>query len=372
MQDLVAQGVPASSLLFLNFEDDRLQPLDLKGAAGIIDAFYAEVPENHDRSTYLFLDEVHALPEWSRLVRRLQDTRKARLFLTGSSARMLSREIATELRGRSLATEVWPYSFSEWLSAREPGKEMRLPRPPFGQRALDRLRPVLLAYLEEGGFPEVYGLDPATRLRLLQDYVDVVVFRDVVERHGITNLTLARYLTRTLLRNVGRSLSLNKLHNDLRSQGRSVGKDTLYEYLGYFEDAFLCFPLPLHEASPRKAETAPKKIYGIDPGLIAAFRMGADDLGQRFENLLYLDLRRQGCELAYYLTASRREVDFLARYPDGRRELIQACWDAGDPETLRREAEALDEAKAELGLEGRIVTMGRYLEQQAGPGRQLQ
>jgi len=151
-----------------------------------------------------------------------------------------------------------------------------------------------------------------------------------------------------------------------------VGKDTLYEYLGYFEDAFLCFPLPLHEASPRKAETAPKKIYGIDPGLIAAFRMGADDLGQRFENLLYLDLRRQGCELAYYLTASRREVDFLARYPDGRRELIQACWDAGDPETLRREAEALDEAKAELGLEGRIVTMGRYLEQQAGPGRQLQ
>ena len=134
------------------------------------------------------------------------------------------------------------------------------------------------------------------------------------------------------------------------------------------EDAFLCFAVPLHEASPRKAETAPKKIYGVDPGLAAAFRMGAEDLGQRFENLVYLDLRRQGCEIAYYLTTSRREVDFVARYPDGRQELIQACWEAGDPATLAREQEALDEAKAELGLEGRILTMAAYLEEQARVG----
>lgn len=360
LQDLLAQGVPESSMLFLNFEDDRLQPLGLDGAARLIDDFYALAPENHDRTAHLCLDEVHALPDWARLVRRLQDTRHVKLYLTGSSAKLLSREIATELRGRSLATEVWPYSFREWLRAT--GQGGNLPEPPLGQRALDRMRQHLVAYLESGGFPEVAGLDAPMRLRLLQDHVDVVVFRDVVERHGITNLPLARYLTRALLRGIGRSLSLNKLHNDLRSQGRKVAKDTLYEYLGHFEDAYLCFAVPLHEASPRKSETAPKKIYAVDPGLAAAFRMGAEDLGQRFENLVYLDLRRQGCDVAYYLTRSRREVDFLAHYPDGRRELIQVCWDAREPDTLAREREALAEAQTELRLAGRVLTLEDYLE----------
>lgn len=358
MKDLLADGVPESSILFLNLEDDRLQPLDQEGGTRIIDDFFSCMPENHDRETHIFLDEVHALPGWSRLVRRLQDTRRARLYLTGSSAKLLSREIATELRGRSMATEVWPFGFREWLAASgHPGA----PAMPLGQRAVDQLRPRLLEYLDQGGFPEVRGLEPTLRLRILQDYVDVVVLRDVTERHGITNLSLARYFTRTLLRSAGRSLSVNKLYNDLRSQGRQVSKDSLYEFLAHFEDAFLCFAVPLHESAPRKAETAPKKIYGVDPGLVAAFRMGAGDLGQRFENLVYLDLRRRGCDVAYYLTGSRKEVDFLAAYPDGRMELVQACWDARNPETLSREEEALAEAKAELGLEGRILTPETYL-----------
>jgi hypothetical protein len=279
---------------------------------------------------------------------------------------MLSREIATELRGRSLATEVWPFSFKEWLAAAGPGQEVRLPRPPYGRKVLDQWRPRLLAYLEQGGFPEVRNLEPGLRLRILQDYVDVVVFRDVVERHGIGNLALARYLTRTLLRSAGRSVSLNKLHNDLRSQGRGVAKNSLYGYLAHFEDAYLCFAVPVHERSSRRAEITPKKLYAVDPGLVTAFRMAAEDLGQRFENLVYLDLRRQGCEVTYYLTRSRREVDFVARHPDGRQELIQVCWDADDPETLAREQEALTEAQEELGLPGRLLTPAGYLEQQAG------
>ena len=100
---------------------------------------------------------------------------------------------------------------------------------------------------------------------------------------------------------MGKSLSLTKLYNDLRSQGRLVSKDALHAYVNHFEDAFLCFAVPLHDASPRKAETAPKKVYGVDPGLVAAFRMGAEDLGRRFENLVYLDFRRKGCEVSYYL-----------------------------------------------------------------------
>jgi hypothetical protein len=121
-------------------------------------------------------------------------------------------------------------------------------------------------------------------------------------------------------------------------------------------------------ADPAKGGPLTKGPHGqraldqLRPRLLAAFRMGAEDLGQRFENLVYLDLRRQGCDVAYYLTRSRKEVDFVVRHPDGHQELLQACWDARDPATLSREQEALAEAEAELGLPGRILTVETYLE----------
>lgn len=361
MQRLAASGVPTSSMLFVSFEDDRLMPLDPSQGAALIDAFYRRYPENHDRRCHLFLDEIQMLPEWSRLLRRLHDTRDVSLFVTGSSARMLGQEIATELRGRSLATEVWPYGLTEWLRA----QGQTLPAPPHGQRSRDRALASLKTYLDQGGLPDTVGCDLATRQAMLRDQVDVVLLRDIVERHGITNLALARYLTRTMFGSVGRSVSLNKLYNDLQSQGRKVGRDTLHDYLGHFEDAFLFFAVPLHDSAPRRSETAPKKVYAADPGLVKAYRLGNEDLGQRFENLLYLDLRRQGAELAYYLTRSRREVDFLAQYPDGRSELLQVCWDASEEATRTRELDALTEAQAETGLPGRLVTPASWLEELA-------
>lgn len=360
---LLATGTPLDSILYLNFEDDRLYPLTLDGAVALVDAFYALFPENHDRLCHLFFDEVHQVDQWARWVRRLLDTRSVKLYLTGSSAKLLSQEIATELRGRAYSTEIWPYSLSEFLAARG----QRGQRSLLGRAALDKLLAQLNAYLRAGGFPEVVGLDDWQRTRVLQDYVDVVVFRDVVERHGITNVSVAKYLTRTLLRSVGRSFSVNKVFNDLKSQGRRLGKNTLYEYMAHFEDAYLTFAVPRFDPSPRRTENAPRKIYAVDPGLAAAFMPPTtEDLGQRFENLVYLDLRRAGCEVTYYLTRQRREVDFVAKHRDGRVELVQACYDTSDPQTLERESRALQEARKELGLEGSIVTPESYLQSHFG------
>ena len=256
---------------------------------------------------------------------------------------------------------MWPFSFREYLRARE----LTLRSKVLGQPTFDRLSAWLREYLETGGFPEVVNLEPWIRRRILQDYVNVVVLRDVVERHGITNVALARYLTRLLLRCSGRSFSVNKAFNDLKSQGRKVAKSTLYEYLGFFEDAFLCFAVPLHERSARKAETAPRKVYSIDPGLVTAFQAEpAEDRGQRFDNLIYLELRRAGYEVSYYQTRSGFEVDFLATRPDGRHELLQVCFDSSDPRTLHREQRALAEAEEELNLAGRLVTARTFLEEE--------
>lgn len=357
--DLLGGGAPPDSLLYVNFEDDRLAPLSLGKAAALVDAFYASFPRNHERTCHLFLDEVQQVPEWPLLVRRLFDTKDVRLYLAGSSSRILSSEIAASLRGRALSTEVWPLSFSEYLEAIGAALPDGGPLP---RRVLDGLRRHLLEYLRSGGFPEIVSLNPTTAVRVLQDYVNVVVLRDVVERHGLTNIGLARYMARTLVRGAAKRFTINKLHADLRSQGTRVAKNTLHAHLGHFEDAYLVFAVPLWSDSLRKVQTNPRKIYAVDPGLATAMNPSfSANFGQMFENLVYLDLRRQGYDVYYYLTKERHEVDFLARDPLGRIRLIQACFDADAPSTADRERRALEEASRELGVDGELITPESYL-----------
>lgn len=166
----------------------------------------------------------------------------------------------------------------------------------------------------------------------------------------------------TMLANVANPFSINKFYNDLKSQGYKVSKDTLYEYFQYIEDAFLVFAVPLYSESIRKVQSNPKKIYAVDTGLIRAFTLDYHkDLGRLFENLVYLDLRRQGLIVNYYLTKERYEVDFLAQTRQGKKELIQVTWDMADDETRIREERALEIAMKELNVPGRIVTLDSYL-----------
>ncbi|MBN1961279.1 MAG: ATP-binding protein [Deltaproteobacteria bacterium] len=359
MQHLQTQGLPVEQMLYLSLDDDRIEPNNLATVADIVDQFYALFPNNHQQLCHLFFDEVHTIEGWPRLIRRLHDTKKVKLWLSGSSAKLLSSEIATELRGRSLATCVWPYSFNEWLRAR--GEE---PQQPifWGRPSLDYFKQRLTWYMQYGGFPEVLMLDAGQRVSVLQNYVEVVIFRDVVERYHIKNLSAARYLIKTLLRNISRPFSIHKVYNDLRSQGRRIAKDTLYEYVSYFEDAFLCFAIEQHHSSTRKAEVTPKKVYAIDPGLVAAF-LPSDtcDLGRRFENLVYLDLRRAGATVSYYNT-NDNEVDFVIKWPQGKVELMQVCWDIYDSNTYKREETALKQVQAELGVSGTLLTVENYLQ----------
>jgi predicted AAA+ superfamily ATPase len=136
---------------------------------------------------------------------------------------------------------------------------------------------------------------------------------------------------------------------------------TVHDYLDYITDAYLAFRVPLFSESLRKVESNPKKIYGIDTGLVQAFTVGfSKNLGHYFENLVYIDLRRKGHEVYYYLTTSRREVDFLSKDPLGNWHLNQVCWDLSDPQALDREHSALEEAEKELGIKGKIMTPDSY------------
>jgi len=352
------KDVPLTRILYINFEDDRLFPMTNAQFGELIDSFYTLYPENHDNTCYLFFDEIQNIEDWQIVIRRYSDTKNVKIYLTGSSAKLLSKEIATSLRGRSIATEVWPFSFKEFLCA----KQISYPDTSLlGKKRLDQLKGWLSLYLDQGGFPEISSLEKPYCTQVLQDYVSVVIFRDIVERYKITNISLIRYMIKTLIRNVGCGFSVHKFLSDLKSQGFSVGKTTVYDYLEYIEDAYLAFTVPLYSESLRKTQTNLRKLYAVDTGLVRAYTMSfSQNLGHHFENLIYLDLKRSNHEVYYYLTSSRREIDFFARDSQGKWHLYQVCWDIENPQTLHRETLALNEAEKELGIKGQIITPNSY------------
>lgn len=349
MRELIEAGTPREDLLYVNFEDERLGDLTAADASLIVEAHYRANPAARDRRSAFFFDEIQLVAGWERLVRRLIDSGEAHVCVTGSSAKLLSREIATSLRGRSISTEVFPFSFVEFLDHRS--IDLRA-RPPARQRS--EIEQALGEYLRRGGFPEVQSVGEPTRVRVLQDYLDVVILRDIVERHAIANVAALRRFVRQLMNAPAGSFSVHKLYADLKSQGLTLGKDSLYAWLDHLEDAYVFFTVPIHTASERARQSNPRKAYAIDPGLVTACaRRGSADTGQLLETAVFLELRRSTREIAYVRTHTGREVDFLT--DDG---LVQACATLEDPQTRDREVGALRAAMAELGhSRSTIVTL---------------
>lgn len=273
------------------------------------------------------------------------DSETVEIFVSGSSAALLSREIATAMRGRAWEVVIHPFAFEEAL--RHHGHPIP-ERPDFlappERSALER---AFLDYLAVGGFPEAQGLDRPTQRRVLRDYVDVAMLRDVMERHGVANVTALRWLVRHLLGNAAALFSVEKFYRDLKSQGLRVSKDTVHELLAHAEDCFLVRTVWVEAASERRRMVNPRKVYPVDPGLIPIFdRTGRANLGHALETAVLIELERRRMEVTYVRTPGGREVDFLARTSTGEMELIQACADPTDPATAARELRALDEAGA--------------------------
>ncbi len=333
--------------IYIGFDDDRLADIGVEQLGLLLEEYFRTHPELRGRQTvHWFLDEIQLVPGWERFCRRVLDTERIELVVSGSSARMLSREVHTSLRGRSMATVIRPFGFREFLRHRgeEPAPGAFRPTPV--ERSLIEKR--FREFLVEGGFPEAQGLPLAARIELLQGYVDSVLFRDVIERYRVTQVEALRWLVRQCLRNPAGSMSVHRLHLDLRAQGHGVAKDAVHAMLGHLTDAFLLTAVTLATESERQRNSNPRKIYPADPGLIVAFdRSGRANLGHALETVVLNELERRGAEIGYVKTEAGLEVDFLARHSGAGEELIQVCADVSDPATLERELRALDAAGRE-------------------------
>lgn len=359
LADRLAAGVARERLVYFNFEDERLGGLQAADLGVILDEYYREFPQHRrsQRVTWCF-DEIQLVPGWEKFVRRVLDAENVEIFVSGSSAKMLSREIATTMRGRALETVITPFSFREFVRAagREPPASTRL----LGAREVSKWQACFDDYLLIGGFPEAGREDlRAQHVELLQGYVESVLFRDVAERHGIANMVALRAFVRQIVRQPAQTFSVTKTHADFRSRGISVSKETLLAFLEHLEDAFLLFRLPVASRFERRRQVNPRKLYVADHGLSVAYLPQAgSDRGHHLENIVACELQRRSADLAYVKTEAGLEVDFLTTARDGSQQLVQVVDDIGDAATRGRELRALADAAAAHPEASQVLLVG--------------
>ena len=337
-------------ILYLNFEDERLhlkaEDLDL-----ILQAYRELYPDLDLSQCYFFFDEIQEVEGWEKFIRRLDDSVSRHLYLTGSNARLLSSEIATTLRGRCLNYEVFPLSFIEFL------RFQQIEPDPFSSRGRALLAAQFERYLVEGGFPELVSIESADiRRKILQDYFDVMLFRDLIERYQEGNIPALRYFLKRLLESVTSPLSVAKIHNEMKSAGFKVGKNTLHDYLGMSEAVYFTLIASKYDPSIVRQTLAEKKAYVIDNSFMTqlSFRYQQDH-GKLLENLIANSLRREQPHLQFIKGA--QECDFVLS-DQGRLRPLQVAYDISHPDTLERELKGLIKAAHFLKVsEGHLVTL---------------
>jgi predicted AAA+ superfamily ATPase len=354
LADRLAAGTAREKLVYFNFEDERLAGMQAADLGTVLDAYYRAHASFRRRETVTWcFDEIQVVTGWEAFVRRVLDAEKVEVFLSGSSARMLSREVATSMRGRALETVITPFSFREFCAARGEAVAGKL----LSAASRSRMEAGFDSYLQVGGFPEALAVSTERqRVELLQGYVDSVLFRDVAERHAIGNLVALRAFARQLLRRAATLFSVSKVYADFKSRGVGVSKETLLRYLEHFEDAFLVFTVPLAAGSERRRQVNPRKLYLVDHGLAHAFSpAGGLNRGHLIENIVACEFQRHSRDLAYVRTAGGGEVDFLATAYDGSRTLAQVASDLTEPGTLKREIKSLVEAAEDFPDARRVL-----------------
>lgn len=343
----LAAGDRPGTHLLVSLEDERLVGMTAEDLGWLLEEHrrIASAVRDQGRRT-VYLDEVQVVAGWETLVRRLLDAHDTQVFVSGSSAKLLSSEVHTALRGRSMEVLVHPFSFREAL--RHAGEEPAVAWARLAPAERAAVDAALRRYLDVGGFPEAQQAEDWDRMALLKGYVDVMVLRDVIDRHHVSNTEALRRLQRHLLANPAGPFSVAKFHRDLKSQGLPVGEETLYQQLGYLEDAFLVRLVRMHSASERQRMRNPRKVYPIDPGLIPVYERGRrENRGRSLETAVLLELERRGYEMGWVRVGEDLEVDFYAEHPVADPLLVQVSLDTAGDATWEREMRSLAAAAAE-------------------------
>ena len=350
IMDRLLEEVDKSKIIYVNFEDERLD-IDTADLDLILQGYREIYPENNLDSCYFFFDEIQNVSGWEKFVRRLYDSISKRIYLTGSNAKMLSAEISTSLRGRSLSYEIYPLSFYEYLSFKGISTDL------YVSETKGAVYNALETYLASGGFPELTVMDDKNIINsVLQEYFDVMMFRDLVEHYGIKNIIALKYFLKRTFASAAKQISINRIYNDLKSAGIKIGKNSLYDFIRMAESVFMVHTVKKYSNKISIQEFGERKVYVIDNGLLNSivFRFSSD-IGKMMEQTVYWELKRHNYSI--YFLKNGFECDFVVASNEGIKDIIQVCYDISDSFTLKREVKGIVSAAKELGLKsGTIIT----------------
>ena len=352
IRELLDKGIPSNRVLYINFEDERILPFEKDDWELLLDTYFELYPENLTKKIYLFLDEVQEVPYWEKFVRRVSEKENYQIFLTGSSSKLFSTEIATALRGRTVSYFLMPFSFGEFLRF----KNLELEKHFEYSSIRHKIKKLFWEYLQFGGFPEVIEKDELFKTQILQGYFELIFYKDIVERYKIRNFTLMKDLMRYLISHFSSLFSITGYYNFLKSSGLKIGKDTLFEYLSCLEEVNFIKLVPLFDFSLKRQMVNPKKIYCIDTGLINAVSFQfSENRGRYLENLVFLELLRQKKQIYYFRDNKDNEIDFLIAQDRKPIQLIQVVTSLKEQKAKEREVVPLISSAKELKVEQCLI-----------------
>lgn len=367
MQKLMNSGISRENIFYINFEDNHLLEANANDLDKILEYFLELSEINEKQKLFFFFDEIQTVKDWDSWARKVYDQRKnIRLILTGSSSKLLSKEISTKLRGRVINKEIFPLSFKETLSWSKihynlktisHSQEKTVVKKAFSQ------------FLINGGYPAIFIDKTLHKEQILQSYYDSVIFKDIIERYKIEDVKKLKSLAQLLFQSVSSNMSYNKLADKMKTIGFDISKNTIIEYISYFEEAYLFFQNLKYEYSVAQQMGSIKKVYCIDNGILNAVSFQfSEDMGKLLENLVYIELKRKN-EMVYHHKL-KNECDFLIVRKNKVSEAIQVTQKL-DETTEKREIQGLIEALKEHKLSAGLILTAEQEEERMVEGKKI-
>ena len=320
---LLEQGHSLDEILYFNFEDDRIDALEMAD----LDLIKLSYEEMYDHRPIFFLDEIQNIRGWEKFARRLADT-GYRVYITGSNAKMLSSEIATTLGGRYLIKEIYPFSFREYLGFKRIDMSNR--------NAIYKYRNDIMKayeeYFRDGGLPETLLM--SDKRSWISSLFNKIFFGDLVARHQVRNDFALRIMIRKLAESVKQPSSYNRIANIASTVGKKISVDTVIDYMSYLQESWLILPYE-NIATKLIDKESNRKYYFIDNGILNLFLI--DPVTSLLENQVAIRLRQVYGDRVYFYNQNV-EVDFVV-YDEGL--AFQVSYSLGDPDTEKREVDAL-------------------------------
>ena len=338
MDKLESRGISINAMLHMNFEEPAIS---VNLSVATLDQLYRTYREEvyPTGKAYLFFDEIQNVPNWEKWVRARNENEDIKIFITGSSAHLMSRELATVLTGRHVEFYVTPFSFKEILTL----KNITIPKAPLNINPPPVIQHALKEYMTWGGFPEVVLNDNVDRKKiLLKQYIDDILFKDVAMRHQIRDLTVLRNIAIHLMTQTSCLFSINRIAKLFQ-----ISLEMASNYCGFIQESFLVDYLPFFSLKAAERNRHPQKIHANDLGLrqVASVSLSMD-YGKLVETLVYQHLQRKFRNEIFYWK-EKQEVDFVIRSGNAIHSIIQVAYDnLDDTNTLQRELTSLNAAKA--------------------------